>query len=600
VPRFPEHFVHQVQQATDIVDLVSQYVALKRRGREFLGLCPFHQDKKPSLNVSPSKQIFKCFACGAGGSAFNFVMLYDQVAFPEAVRMLADRANIPLPETTGQSAPPGGVGRSDLAGAMTFAMDFYRKSLRTPAGANALEYARQRELSEESLERFGVGYAPEAWDSLLLAARRAGFGEKQLVAAGLAVRRESGTGCYDRFRNRLMFPIIDAGGRVVAFGGRALSEQDRAKYLNSAESPLFDKSRQLFGLNWSREGIVSSGQAIVAEGYLDVLIPLQAGVANIVATLGTSLTEGHVRLLSRYASDVVLLFDADTAGAAAADRAMELFLAQQVRVRVATIPAGKDPCDYCLAEGGDALRTLVDSAPDALQYAWDRRRTQLEQAGSNLADRRRVVEDFLRLIASSSAYGAIDEVRKGQLAQHIGHLLNIPQASLQEMMRRLTRRQRAQTSAAEPTQATSSPEAGKLTGLVERQILEVLVNRPDLFDVAAERLTPRDFEVEPLRRIAEVLWSLCAAGREGLDDLLSSEELADLGGLVAHLATEGERRGNHEGTLDGAIEALLRRRGVRELEALKAAGYQDDETLRRIQRTLRGDPNQPRRRPMIR
>ncbi len=590
--RFSEQFILQVQQATDIVELISQYVALKRRGKEFLGVCPFHDDKRPSMNVSPTKQIFKCFACGAGGAAFNFLMLYEKMTFPEAVRSLADRANIPLPQDgqPAQQIAPG-MGKADLAEVTKLAMDFYRHSLHIPAGEQCLAYARDRGFTDESIERFAIGYAPDQWEGFIQAARKRGFTDNQLVSSGMAARRDNG-GCYDRFRNRLMFPIIDPSGRVVGFGGRALSAEERAKYLNSPESPLFDKSSQLFGLNWSREQIVSSGQAIVVEGYLDVLIPLQAGVGNVVATLGTALTERHVRILARYAKEVVLIFDADAAGAAAAERALEVFLAQQVHVRVATIPAGKDPCDYCLAEGADGLRTLVAGAPDALSYAWNCRRNELAAVGGNLADRRRVVEEFLRLVVASSAYGAIDEVRRGQLAQHIAHVLNISAGELQQLMRKMLRQVRNPHADA-PTPNGSAYDLGLL---VERHVLEVLLNQPDLFDSAAERIDPRDFTEGDLRVVAEVVWRLNAEGRGELENILACESLAQYGALVADLATAGERRGELENTLAGAVEKMLYRRNRLEMKGIGADGVDQDEALRRIAQRPLSDVH---RRPTI-
>jgi len=594
--RFPEHFIHQVQQATDIVELISQYVALTRKGAEYLGVCPFHDDKRPSMRVSPAKQIFKCFACGAGVSAFNFVMRYENISFPDAVRMLAERAHIPMPDDQGPVRPVvAGLSKSDLRLVAAFAAAFFHKQLFTPGGADALAYARRRELTDESIERFSLGYAPESWDALFKAGRREGFSESQLMTAGLTAQRDNG-GFYDRFRNRLIFPISDAAGNVIAFGGRALAAEERAKYLNSPDTPLFDKSSELYALNWSREGIRDSGQAIVVEGYMDAIIPLQAGLTNVVAPLGTALTDRQVRALSRNrATEVVLLFDADVAGATAAERALEKFMAQQVHVRVATVPSGKDPCDFVLADGPDAMRDVIAAAPDAIQYAWQRRQADFEAAGGHLADRGRVVEDFLRLIVASSTYGAIDEMKRGQLAQHIGHIMNIAPRELQQMMHRLGRRGRPAT-AGESQERTSDE---RLTALAERQILESIVSEPDLFDTAAERIGVSDFHDPRLAIVARCIWRLGEAGRLELDSLLSAEELVEYGPLLASLFTEGEKRGNQSETLQGAITKLLYRNGLREYREVKADGVQADQTLREIQRRLKSDPDQVIRRPMI-
>ncbi len=584
--RYSEQFIQQVAQATDIVDLMGNYVALKKRGREFIGLCLFHEDHRPSMNVSPTKQIFKCFACGAGGGVFQFLMLFEKLSFPEAVRELAERAGIPLPQTDRPGPAEGpGLNKAELVKATTFGAQFYRSALHSPSGQAALDYARSRGLSEESIRRFGLGYAPEGWDALLAAAEKKGFTRSQLLAAGLVQRSEESGRCYDRFRNRLIFPIIDPQGRVVAFGGRALAAEERAKYLNSPETVLFDKSSQLYGLNWSRGPISQSGQAIVVEGYLDALMPLQAGIENVVATLGTALTDRHVRLLSRYAREVVLVFDADAAGAAAARRALEMFVLQKVNVRVATIPAGKDPCDYCLAEGPEALRNLVSTAPDALEYAWRGVEGQYRSEGRSLADRREGLEDFLQLVASCSAYGAVDEIRRGQLVQHIGHMLNIPAADLHQELRRVGRR------LGRPASKSPSGVQGVSGSLAERQVIEVLLAQAELQVAAWEKLEWNDFQDRNLRRIAEQIWARADAGGASLEQLLAGEELADLGPLLTDLARAGERRGNYEQTLAGAVEYLLCRQSARQMQELKAAGLKDEHALRELNQQLRqADP----------
>jgi len=586
VARFSEQFIQQVAQATDIVELVGQYVALTKRGREYVCICPFHDDHKPSMYVAPAKQIFKCFACGAGGGVFQFLSLYEKLSFPEAVKALAERANIPLPADSRDAPPaPDGMSKSDLAEIVSLAARFFRTQLRGEAGAAALAYARQRGLTDDSIERFGLGYAPDAWDSLLRAARSRNVRDAQLAAAGLVIQRDDG-GYYDRFRNRLMFPILDPAGKVIAFGGRALNPEDRAKYLNSAESILFDKSSNLYAINWAREGIVSTGTAVVAEGYLDALIPLQAGIPNIVATLGTSLTERHVRLLSRYAREAVLVFDADAAGAKAADRGLEMFLAQRINVRVATIPAGKDPCDFVLAEGAEAFDRLVSEAPDALQYAWDRRQAAWQAAGGNLADRQAVVEEFLRIVVATTSYDAIDEIRRGQLAQHIAHMLNVAAPDLQQQMRRMARRMRradAQNARAARVAAENwTPDAAAVQA--ERELLEVLVNMPDMFDMAAERVDWNDFTDPKLRLVAQRVWALGQAHRLTLEDLLADEALLELGGLVTDLSAAGEKKGNYEETLHGAVSHILYVRQNRQLAPVSEDRYNDEALKKVLQR----------------
>ncbi len=567
-------------QATDIVELVGRYVALKRAGKEFVALCPFHDDHNPSMHVVPAKQMFYCFVCGAGGGVIKFVELYEKLPFVEAVTALAERAGIPLPAADNWQPNAAGPSKSDLLKVMAFADKFYRQQLRLPQAQPAMEYATKRGLTEESLDKYGIGHSPAGWDGLIQAARKQRIPEGLLVAAGLAIKREGSSGCYDRFRNRLMFPILDADGRCIAFGGRALDPNEKAKYINSPETALFDKSNNLYGLCWSRPGIVASGQMIVVEGYMDAVMPLQAGVPNIVATLGTALNDRHVRLIARYAKEVVLIYDADEAGVMASERALEVFLAQQINVRIATIPAGKDPCDFVLAEGGPALTQLANEAPDALKYIWDRRCAAYQAKGGTLATRRALVEDFLRLVAASAAYGAIDEVRRGQLAQHIGHMLNIPPQDLSQQMKALART----INRPAPTTAKIDGRACDLNA-AEAKILEVLLNRPDLYDSVAERLDPADFTEPALAALAMSLWRLGAAGHATLEDLLATPEGSSLGALAAELVTAGSRRGNYEITLAGAMEHMMYRRQKSQNDNLKSSGL-SEENLRQLQKNL--------------
>ena len=585
MPMLPQQFVDQVQQATDIVDLIGQYVSIRKRGRDHVGLCPFHQEKTPSFTVSASKQIFKCFGCGAGGGVFQFLMQQIKCTFPEAVRLLAEQAGIPMPDLRGERSA-GGVDRGRLVRLMRLATEFYQQQLRSPAGAAALAYAHDRQLTDESIERFELGYAPNSWDAAGRAARSAGFGEEELVAAGLTVRREQG-GSYDRFRNRLMFPIIDTAGSVIAFGGRALDAAERAKYLNSPETILFDKSSNLYGLSWARKAITDSSQAVVVEGYLDALMPAQVGVANVVATLGTALTPRHVRRLSRLAGDVVVMFDADTAGTTAARRSLELFIAQQVNVRVAAVPDGKDPCDYVIAAGATAFRQLVDQAPDALAYAWQQRSAEYA-AGGTLVQKRRAAEEFLRLVVNSSAYGAIDSVRQGLLVNQMGQLMGMSAEELSGQVRRLVRQI--------PTASAASPGEPLPGGLaaVRRRILEVLIVEPELFDQAARHVAAEDFVADSiLSGVAGEVWRLGGEGELSLESLLRVEAGPEWGRLVTDLAVAGERRGNYAATLAGDVEMMERRHHRRELDQLRRIG--DDSSLRELTERLK-KPD-PRRRP---
>ncbi|MDY7010603.1 MAG: DNA primase [Planctomycetota bacterium] len=610
--RFSERFVSQVQQATDIVDVVGQYVALKKRGKEFVGLCPFHEDHRPSMYVSPAKQIFKCFACGAGGSVFQFLMGIQKVTFPESVRQLAERAGIPIPEDTTPQRTDSDLSAETLVKLTTFAARFFRDRLGSDEGAAVLEYARSRKLTDESIKRFGLGYAPDSWEALRSAAIGAGFTDRQLTSAGLVVQREDGS-TYDRFRNRMIFPIFDVTGRVIAFGGRAMADDERAKYLNSPETVLFDKSANLYGLNWSHRHIAQTGQAVIVEGYLDALMLIQEGIENVAATLGTSLTERHVRLLGRYAREVVLVFDSDTAGQAAAERAIEIFLAQRLHVRVATVPAHtsgpsgqeteiagqvvKDPCDYVLAAGPEAVRKLLDEAPDALGFAWSRRADAYRRADT-LPEKREILEEFLRLVVSSSAYGSIDALREGLLIGQVSELVGLSTADVTEHMRRLSRRIRRSVGGPPDRDDATGTNNGGAAVRAEKWLLGALINEPELFESVRESITPEMFAEPLLRSIAEHLWRLACESRLEITALLMAGQTEQWGRVVTDLQSAGQQRGNYTRTLADAAEVLLRRRRLEQMQQLKdGKDTNQNDVLRKISEEAR-KPD-PRRRPKV-
>lgn len=328
----PEPLLQEIRERVDLVDLVAESVQLKRQGQRFVGLCPFHREKTPSFTVHPELQIFKCFGCGVGGNAITFVMAREGVDFPEAARRLADRVGLELP-AAGAPARPRWEG---LYAANAFAAELYARLLReAPEGAAARAYLEAREVGERARETFRLGWAPDAWDTLLGAARAAGLEEAVLVEAGLASRSERTGGLFDRFRARVVFPVQDAAGRTVGFSGRHIGEGDAPKYLNSPETPVFKKGALLFGLALSKNAIRQAGEAVVVEGNFDLLSLYDRGLAHVVAPLGTSLTADQALLLKRYTTRTVLLYDSDPAGLKAAFRSGDELLAHGFAVRVA-------------------------------------------------------------------------------------------------------------------------------------------------------------------------------------------------------------------------------------------------------------------------
>ena len=362
---FPESFVEEVRRAADIVRVISEHVALKKMGTSWKGLCPFHNEKTPSFNVRQEPAVFHCFGCGEGGDVFKFLMLRERVSFPEAVEMLARRHGVPVPEGRVEAGPERKE-REEMLALMEAAALHFTRALWSPAGGAARDYLLGRGFEKSTLERVRAGAARDSWDDLL-STLRGKFSPALLAKAGLVVERQGKEGHYDRFRNRAIFPIANESGKVVAFGARALDGSE-PKYLNSPETPVYSKSRVLYGLSWARDTITREGRAVMMEGYLDVARAIEGGVANAVATCGTALTGLHARLLARFARTVVLNFDQDEAGQKAARKSLDVLLDEGLAVRIVELPDGHDPDTYVKAEGGDAYRKRLEEAPDAVEW----------------------------------------------------------------------------------------------------------------------------------------------------------------------------------------------------------------------------------------
>ncbi len=433
----------QVQQATDIVRLIGEQVALRPKGKEFAGLCPFHDDKNPSMQVSPIKQIYKCFSCGAGGDVFSFTMNYHKMSFPEAIKHLAERAGIEVEDRVSGFGyrVSGPTERDQLREANGRAMEFFRALLKHPEhGRTAREYIERRRISPQMVADFQIGYGPDRWDGLVQMIQSKGWDPQGFELAGLVSHRDSG-GLYDRLRHRLIFPIFDAIGRPIAFGGRKLREEDEPKYLNSPETKLFNKSATLYGLHLAKKPIIDSKTAVIVEGYTDVIACHQGGARNVVATLGTALTGEHVTELRRYAEKVVLIFDADEAGQKAADRAVEMFLTGDMDVYIAILPDGLDPADLmALPDGRAQWDAAVVTAQDALAYQFGRLSDRMEGA-STLTGRQNMADAYITRLAQLGL-ARVGTIRRALVVQRLSGLLHLGEQAISELLARKTQTSR--------------------------------------------------------------------------------------------------------------------------------------------------------------
>jgi DNA primase len=411
--RISEETVQRVAAASDIVGVIGEYLQLRRAGTSMKGLCPFHNEKTPSFHVNPARQTFKCFGCGAGGTVFGFIMDYEQVDFPAAVRKLAARAGIPIAEESEDDERQRGERDRLLTLHREAAAWFHENLMRQRFAAHAREYLKGRGINGEIAARWKLGFAPDSWDALGDCLRERGYTAEEIRRSGLVIVKEGSSQFYDRFRNRVMFPICNDYGEVVAFSGRTLGD-DPAKYVNSPETPLFTKGRVLFGLDKSKRAILAANEAVVCEGQLDLISAFEAGVQNVTAPQGTAFTGQQARLLRRFAESVVLCFDSDTAGRKAVERSLPALLSVGLAVRVARVPAGEDPDSLVRKQGAEALRAVVAEARDFFDDALDEELTPGATPQRRAALARKIAA-FVKIIADPALREAVTTRMRARL-----------------------------------------------------------------------------------------------------------------------------------------------------------------------------------------
>ncbi len=508
--------IRQIKDSVDIVSLVGQYLQIHRVGNRYKALCPFHDDRNPSLDINPQRQSFKCWACGAGGDCIEFVQLYERVEFPEAIRILADRLGLRIEDRKSAKKTSEGPSKADLFRVTEWIASFYRESLRGHADANA--YLADRGLGEEIVERFGLGYAPGDSGMIKHAASRAGFGEDLLVGCGVLAESEGRT--YDRFHDRLMFPIRDSLGRFVGFGGRILPDRERllaeqgrrvGKYVNSPETLIFQKRKLLYASDLARNAARSAKEVVVMEGYTDVMAAHQAGVMNVVGTLGTALSDEHIPALRQLADRVVLVFDGDEAGQKAAERCLEIFLGHPVDLALVTLPGGADPCDFLHEYGADEFRRSLSRAVEPLGFAIDRIESRFDLKNSDQA--RQAVEWIMGIFARVPRTGRDGMgVKMAMALDRLSFRLRIPMAELQrewnrhrkEATRRETRRDR--TPEVTHVKFVGDPDP------LERELVELLLNYPELVVEVMPRVMATELRHPTLRMITQAIYETQRSG----------------------------------------------------------------------------------------
>ena len=493
----------QVRQATDIVELVGKHLDLRRAGRGYVGRCPWHDDRRPSLQVNPDRQTWKCWVCDIGGDVFSFVMKREGCDFREALQMLADRAGITLSQNPQKKAEPGSPDdKNTLYQCCDWAAkQFHEFLLRSDAAVVAREYVEERNITPTSVERFRIGFSPNEWTWLIDRARNTPYSPKVLEACGLLSQSERTGGHYDRFRGRVIFPIRDTQGRTIAFGGRILPKvapDDAAKYINSPETRLYTKSDTLYALDIVRNHIAKSRQLTVVEGYTDVILCHQHGASDVVACCGTALNERHIRLIKRFADTVYLVLDGDTAGQNRTNDILELFVAAQMDLRILTLPDELDPAEFMEERGGDAFRDLLAGAIDALEHKI-RHATRGIDLARDTHRANQALEDILRTIAAGLPAGTLDQsgLRAQQLLARLARQFVLDEADVRSRFNQLRR--------------------GKVEG--RKSNVESPDLRPSTFDI--RQLSPPEIELLEILVLHHEL-APTALGEVGEDDLTSA------------------------------------------------------------------------------
>lgn len=508
----PEEIIDEIRQRTDLVELVGEYLKLERRGKNMVGLCPFHSEKTPSFTVSPEKQLFHCFGCGSSGNAFSLIMQMEKTTFPEAARILARRAGVRIPERRAASPEQDSL-KEKIFKLNRLAARFYAYCLNeTESGKKALDYLHKRGISGETIELFKLGYAPADWTGFFNFAQKKGFRADLLVKAGL-VSPGKEKGYYDRFRDRIIFPIFNIGGEVAGFGGRVLKEDPKSgpKYLNSPETPVFDKSSILYGLNLAREAIRREKRAVVMEGYTDVITAHQAGIKNSVASLGTALTAAQSRLLRRQAPTVITAYDSDSAGEAATWRGLAILQKTGCLVQVAELPADSDPDGYIKEKGAASFKRLLDGARPLMQY----RLSQLKKLYNLSSDRGRI--DYMEELMSFLT-AAVNQVELDYYLKKAAEELGVDEEAVRSELRRRRagsgryRDQRKEDQVKEDPKVKVRP--------AEKILISLMLQSKEIAETGRNLLQLDYIDDKRVKDVIEAIWDVSAR-----ETVISAEKL---------------------------------------------------------------------------
>ncbi|MBX3330166.1 MAG: DNA primase [Nitrospira sp.] len=552
---------NRIRDRVDIADVVGRHVSLRRAGQNLVGLCPFHQEKSPSFSVSPSKQMFYCFGCKAGGDVFAFLTKITGTTFPEVLRELGDKVGIAVEESPAERAQRGQSHRIEEINRAS--MTWFQTNLRDlHIGATAREYLNKRGIQQSTVDAFQIGVSSPEWDGLFKFLSRHGFSHSEILAAGLGSQRQNGNGYYDKFHGRLMFTITDLRKRVVGFGGRVLDDR-MPKYLNSPDTVLFKKGQTLFAFDQAREAIVRTKTVIVVEGYFDAIALHQAGLTHTVATLGTALTAEHIQALRRFADQVVLLFDPDAAGVRATLRGLDLFVNSGLGVKVVALPVGEDPDTFVRKEGTGAFARLEAAAPSLLDYALNHTIKQADDG--SLESRIRSVDEVLRILQKSE-----HPIERQERIKIVAERLGISEARLIERYPALLAQPKRGAEAPRAQPAQRAPLSALFKGYPEERDLLLLLLHGKLSPADVRRLRPESFTVEPCRKLVEI--ALTHVDRDGRISLRSvlDESMGDpdCGAMATELSMREDHFDDVQAHITDCLNCLDRKQSEQVLREL--------------------------------
>ena len=572
----PQEKIAEIQHAIDIVQIISEYVQLKQQGRNFTGLCPFHSEKTPSFMVNPEKKLFKCFGCGEGGTVFNFVMKQEGLGFVESVKLVASKAHIDITHLLTQRSSVSDTEKARLVKIHDFVAKVYHKFLLdSKEGTGAREYLGQRKINEQSIKNFCLGYAPSGWDTLIKIGKDRSISTAQMEKTGLILPGKEKEHYYDRFRNRLMFPIVDARKRVIGFGGRTL-DNSLPKYLNSPETVLFNKSSVLYGIDVAKAAIMKQRRAILMEGYTDVIMAHQHGVDWSVAVMGTAISKQHLKCLRQYCQEVVLLLDADTAGWKSSDRSLDIFIEEEFDVKIAQLPAGYDPCDYLVAEGAEKFLGHVNNAKDFFRFKVEMATSKWDMGTVN--GRANAINDVL-----STAMKMPDIIKRNLLIKMIAEEMSVDETALRDQFKKINQRPvHAGNKKQQPVE-----QRFDASSMAERELLYLMLSCNEVIPRIVAEIGLEEFDNKDFSKIAEKVVELYNKNTsvKGEDVLHALEDLR-LNKLLMDVVTgkEFQNVANHSERLEACIHYFKMRNSKKDvcqakkrtLENVKVGSREED------------------------